>query len=256
MDLDLVLSCCLWVGWALWSTQAWWRVHRERQDAVHTYIPESFTFLWEGDMKYCGALIPPTLRGLRSCIDLAPFQLSLSLILHKEKRGTAHQLFWELEGSVLGWLQSSLWQSFDHWTEWELESSSPELPLLSLLLWYPGKAHHCASPVTCIWSLHILRHGFHICIGHFWLEICWFIGCRIEMAECVVLSTFWNSSSTCLCWDPRPIRGEALRLLIPARIFCTRQWQHLQVTKLSETGCLSWVLRRRERTLLKNSIKN
>lgn len=74
---------------------------------MHTCIPESFTFLLEQDMNYSGALIPPTLRGLRNYTALAPFQLNLSLILHKEKSGTAHQLFWDLEGSVLGWLQSS-----------------------------------------------------------------------------------------------------------------------------------------------------
>lgn len=74
---------------------------------MHTCIPESFTFLLEQDMNYSGALIPPTLRRLRNYTALAAFQLNLSLILHEEKSGTAHQLFWDLEGSVLGWLQSS-----------------------------------------------------------------------------------------------------------------------------------------------------
>lgn len=255
MDLGPVLSSCLQMDstGAVWSTQAWWRVHRKGQDAVHRDIPESFTLLWEQDVKYSGALITPTLRGLRNYVALAPSQLNLSLILSKEKGGTAHQLFWELEGSVLGWLQSSFWQIFDHWTEWVLESSSPELPLLSLLLWYPGIACQCAPPVTCIWSLHILRNGFHISVGQFWLEICWFIGGKIEITGCVVLSGFWQSSSTCLCWDHRPMK----RWLLEAAIkFSRREWQHLQVSRLSETGCLSWVLRSGERTLLKNSIKN
>lgn len=75
---------------------------------MHTCIPESFTFLLEQDVNYSGALIPPTLRELRNYTALAPFQLNLSPILHKEKSCTAHQLFWELESSVLGWLQSSL----------------------------------------------------------------------------------------------------------------------------------------------------
>lgn len=194
---------------------------------------------------------PTSPQRLRNYIALAPFHLHLSLILDKEKCATAQQLFWELEGSVLGWLQSSLWQIFDHSTEWELESISPDLPLLSLLLWYVGKARRCASPVTCIWSLR-----FKEWLPHSWLEICWYIGCKIEMAECVVLSGFGKAAAPASAETTDPWGDEILRLLIPASIFSRREWQHLQVTKLSETGCLSWVLRRRERTLLKNSIKN
>lgn len=64
MDPCPVVSCCLQVGWAVW------RVHRQGQDAVHTGIPESFSFLLEQGVKYSGALIPPTLRGLRHYIAL------------------------------------------------------------------------------------------------------------------------------------------------------------------------------------------
>lgn len=96
MDPCPVVSCCLQVGWAVW------RVHRQGQDAVHTGIPESFAFLLEQGVKYSGALIPPTLRGLRHYIASAPLQLNLSLILLKEKVAQHTSI------SGMGWLQSSL----------------------------------------------------------------------------------------------------------------------------------------------------
>lgn len=51
---------------------------------------------------------------------------------------------------------------------------SSEPPSLSYAV--PGKACHPASPqtgpVTYFWSLHLQSNGFHICVGHLWLEIC------------------------------------------------------------------------------------
>lgn len=50
------------------------------------------------------------------------------------------------------------------------------------------------------------------------------------------------------------LAGETQRSLTPASICSRKRRQHLQVSKLS--GRVSWVPGRRERTLLKNSVKN
>lgn len=149
----------------------------------------------------------PTLRGLRNYTDLAPFQLNLPLILHREKGGTAHQLFWKIEGSVLGWLQSSLWQIFNHCTEWLLESSFPELP-------------SCEPPSLISRQSLSLCFTCHICLEFTYSQallphLYWtflvgnllILRMKTEMTECAVLSRFWQSSSTYFCWAHRPMRG-------------------------------------------------